>query len=201
MQALLIKTHSAVSIPTESNGAMTMHYFSRIAMIAVFVLAFCAMGQSASLPAIKTSYCDLTNDPVSFVGKRVLVRAIYRYSFEVQDLDAPECCPGKNFKIWVEIGPLDAKSKRLFRKFPKAMGLVLATFSGTFESGGPFVNGGRYRLNVDEIEGLEAVGDPAKTSQLPWANHACKTGSSEPHADFSSSLVHESGHVDPPKPQ
>jgi hypothetical protein len=199
MQARPIQTHSAASI---LNEAVTMRNFSEIAKIGMFVLACCAVGHSATLPPIGTSYCALTADPASYVGKRVQVRAVYRYSFEVQDLDAPECCPGKRIKIWVEIEPSDAKSKRLFRKFPKAMGLVLATFSGTFETGGPFGNGGRYRLAVDQIEKLEAVGDPAKTSELSWANHDCKISDIEPHLDQPPSLLHETDHVlNPPKQQ
>lgn len=170
---------TAANTITRINEEKTVSRPSWTALIVIF-FACCPMGYGAKTSSVRTSYCTLTSDPSSFVGKHILVRAVYRYGFEIQRLDAPECCPIKKLKIWVEIGSLDGKSKRLFGKFPKGMGLVLATFSGIFETGGPFGDGGyRYKLTVDKIDLVEAVGHPSEAGQPPWSDRDCSLGALE----------------------
>src|SRR4029077_9071055 len=70
------------------------------------------------------TYCQLAKDPAAFSGKRIRIRAIYRYMFEIERLEPPACCPesiGK-FKIWAQIDlEPEAHSEKLFRKFPKGL--------------------------------------------------------------------------------
>lgn len=40
------------------------------------------------------TYCQLANDPSAFSDKRIRIRAIYAYMFEVSALRAPTCCAG-----------------------------------------------------------------------------------------------------------
>lgn len=179
-----------------------MRWFSRMAKICALLLGYCSVAHGAAQTPISTSYCALINDPASFVGKRILVHAIYRYGFEIQRLDAAECCPGKKLKIWVEMELSDGKSKRLFKKFPREMGLARATFLGKFETGGPFGDGGyRYRLIVNQIDSVEAIGHPSEASQPPWEDRNCASETNPTHEGSTSSRLHESGHADPPKPQ
>src|SRR3954471_22589083 len=104
----------------------------------ILVWVLLAIGGSAAAPkpeaAHEVPYCDLVKTPQEFAGKRVRVRAIYKYGFEIQRLNSPACCPEREAKIWVEIDSgLEGESLKLYRKFPKGMGLALATFEGKFE--------------------------------------------------------------------
>lgn len=134
------------------------------------------MASSAS-PTVQTvTYCDLTKKASAFSGQQVRIRAIYRYAFELQRLEAPECCPEKDGKIWVEIQPsLDHRSEKLFRKFPKGEGVVLATFVGRFESGGTYGTfADRKRLLVEQIESVEKTAPSARRQAAPlWAARDC----------------------------
>jgi hypothetical protein len=137
---------------------------------------------SAKEPDFKShaiSYCDLVKSSQFFSGKRVRVRAIFRYGFEIQRLDPPDCCPELGDKIWVEIQPkLDGGSRKLYRKFPKGMGLVLVTLEGTFETEGPYGDGGyRSRLVVDRIERLEATAK-ASPHEPRWVPQQCQSSRS-----------------------
>jgi hypothetical protein len=144
--------------------------------ISLFVLGCSMTGYGSTTPDISTPYCNLMNDPASFAGKRILVRAVYRYGFEIQRLDATECCPGKKLKIWVEMQLSDRKSRRLFDKFPKGMGFALATFGGVFETGGPYGDGDyRFRLTVSHIESVEATAHPSEAGNPPWTAADCSS--------------------------
>jgi hypothetical protein len=72
--------------------------------------------------------------------------------------------------MWVDFDEeLEGSSKKLFHKFPKGMGSVLATFEGTFDGGGPFGDGGyRFKLTVDKIENLENEAKPSLQHQPAW---------------------------------
>lgn len=121
-------------------------------------------------------YCDLAENGSMFSGRQVRVRAIYRYAFEVQRLEAPECCSGRGDKIWVEIQPsLDRRSEKLFRRFPKGEGVVLATFVGRFESGGAYGTfADSKRLLVERIESVEKTASSARRqASPPWAARHC----------------------------
>lgn len=57
----------------------------------VFVLlaSSCSVAAQKSETVQEVSYCDLVKAPEQFVGKRIRVRAIYKYGFEMQRL-APQ---------------------------------------------------------------------------------------------------------------
>ena len=121
------------------------------------------------------SYCDLARTPAQFSGKRVSVRAIYRYGFEVQSLDPPGCCPERAGKIWLEMDPkLGRGTLNLLHKFPKGMGLVLATFTGTLETGGPYGDGGyRSKFEIDRVEKIEATSKVHSGREPSWIPQNC----------------------------
>jgi hypothetical protein len=64
----------------------------------------------------------------------------------------------------------------VYRKFPKGMGLVLATFEGKLESGGPYGDGGyRLKFTVDKIEKLEDKAKASGRSEPAWVPQNCAT--------------------------
>jgi hypothetical protein len=132
-------------------------------------------------PTQDVSYCELAKNPTLFAGKRIRVRAIYTYGFEIQRLDPPSCCQERQVKIWVEIltDRLKGQSLQLFHKLPRDMGRSLATFEGTFESGGPYADGYRFRVTIDKIEKLEAAAKPSSLAPK-WLPQNCETPSAAP---------------------
>jgi hypothetical protein len=121
----------------------------------------------------EVTYCQLIKAPHAYVGKEIRVRAIYRYGFEVSNLDPPECCVEEPVSIWVEAWELDPRSRRLFRRFQKGMGLSRVVFTGVLESSGPFGAGGcPFRLTVGHVDAVEAT---AHLSENPsWAPKNCR---------------------------
>ena len=167
----------------------------------ILALLLLAIGGSAAAQkpeaAQEVPYCDLVKTPQAFAGKQVRVRAIYKYGFEIQRLDSPACCPERGAKIWVEIDSgLGGDSLKLFRKFPKGMGLVLATFEGKFESGGPYGDGGyRLKFTVDKIEKLERTAKASARHDPSWAPKNCEAArTTQPKS--SSTLIHEPLHAE-----
>lgn len=151
----------------------------RIAAVAlVLIISSCFATAQEPETVQPVSYCDLVKAPQEFAGKRIRVRAIYKYGFEIQRLDSPVCCPDNGGKIWVEIeSRLGRDSLKLYRKFPKGMGLALATFEGSVESGGPFGDGGyRLKFTVKKIEKLEAVAKASAQHDPVWVPTNCNTG-------------------------
>jgi hypothetical protein len=150
-------------------------------LLALLVPCCFAKPQKSEALAQEVSYCELVKTPLSFSGKRIRVRAIYKYGFEIQRLDQPACCPNAA-KIWVEIESRpEGDSLKLFRKFPKGMGLALATFTGTFESGGPYGDGGyRLKLSVDQIEKLEGTAKPSPSYSPAWVPQNCEKSDAAP---------------------
>jgi len=74
--------------------------------------------------------------------------------FEVSVLKPAKCCEGENHTIWVDfVENMDSRSEKLVRQFPEGMGVVLATFEGTFQYNGN--TNGEYRLLVDEVKNVE----------------------------------------------
>jgi hypothetical protein len=72
------------------------------------------------------------------------------------------------------MGPLAGRSKKFLNRFPKGMGLALATFSGRFETGGPFGGGGyRFLLTVDDLSNVEAIAHPTDADKPPWRIKDC----------------------------
>lgn len=129
-------------------------------------------------PALQVSYCELVGNPTAYSGKLVRVRAIYRYGFEVERLETPECCASRAEKVWVEFGELSRASKRQLKKAPKDAGLAIGTFIGRFETHGPYGHLGHpYKLTILEVEGIEHSAHPSPTKNPPWVPSNCeKTG-------------------------
>lgn len=159
---------------TTNNG---LHRLLRVVWLVLVLLALCpAKAQQSQDITQSVAYCTLAREPQSFAGKRIRVRAIYKYGFEIQQLDPPTCCAGRGPKIWVEMEPgLQGNSLKLFRKLPKGMGLALATFAGTFESGGPYGDGGyRLKFTVDQIENLEGTAKASPNHNPAWVPENCE---------------------------
>jgi hypothetical protein len=128
------------------------------------------------------THCQLAKDPSAFSGKRIRVRAIYRYIFEMQRLESPGCCPDRMDKTWVEIGSgLEGHSLKQFKKFPRGMGIVLAVFVGKFDAGGPYGDGGyRFQLTVDRIDAVEGTSRSSRRQDDPaWVPKNCETSNAE----------------------
>jgi hypothetical protein len=153
----------------------------------VVLLAFLVVVASqAHGPATQdVTYCQLAKDPSAFSGKRIRVRAVYRYGPKVQDLEPPDCCPNEMDLTWLKLEPwLRGDSLKQFAKFPKAEGIVLATFAGTFKSGGAYgVFGDKYELDVDEIDDLEGTApSPLRQNDPPWVPQNCRYPRATPAA-------------------
>jgi hypothetical protein len=143
-------------------------------VLSLLSLACAGTAQETASPVQQVDYCDLAKAPQSFAGKRIRVRAIYNYGFEMQRLDPPQCCEGKPVKVWIELaGPddLDRRSRRLVSRFPKGMGLALGVFVGVFETKGFYGHFGayRYRLLVDRVEAVERTAHPPQAFPPSWA--------------------------------
>jgi hypothetical protein len=171
---------------------------SNIFKLVLFFMAFCcSTAMLKSETAQQVSYCDLVKEPQQFAGKRIRVRAIYKYGFEIQRLDSPVCCPERRTKIWVEIeSKLEGNSLKLYRKFPRDMGLVLATFEGKFESGGPYGDGGyRLQLMVEQIEKLEAVAKASAQHDPAWVPKNCEKSITWLPEQNTLTVLHEAQHA------
>ncbi len=145
-----------------------------------FLLSNCCLTRAGSKPETEpqdVTYCQLAKDPSAFSGTRIRTRAIYSYMFEVSRLKSPTCCSERDALIWVDFDEeLQGNSKKLFHKFPKSMGLVLAVFVGKIETGkvyGPY--GERVRLVVDQIEKVEEKAKPPAGQNPAWVPQDCKS--------------------------
>jgi hypothetical protein len=124
-------------------------------------LLFSNACQALALPKYETerqdvTYCQLAGDPTKFSGKRIRIQAIYWYMFEVSVLRPPTCCAEHDIDIWVDFdSQLEGESKRLFNKFPKGMGFVLAVFVGAIETGDAYGTGQRVHFFVEHIEEMK----------------------------------------------
>jgi hypothetical protein len=161
------------------------------------LLLNCCVAQATNEPEIapkEVTYCQLAKDPSPFVGRRLRIRAIYRYGFEIQRLESAVCCPERGAKIWVEMGTLEEDSQKLLHKFPKGMGLVLAVFVGTFEGGGPYGDGGyRFRLTVDQIEKIESTARASPGHDPVWVPQNCETTGDNSGRQVLAAPLHEVG--------
>jgi hypothetical protein len=113
-------------------------------------------GQS---PPREVAYCQLLSNPSAYLGKRVMVRAIFSYGFEVQMLKSPVCCPQVEPQFGVEFDLADNRSEKLLHKLDKGMGVALAVFVGRFDRvsnvSSQLPSGERFQLSVDRIEKVE----------------------------------------------
>lgn len=104
------------------------------------------------------TYCQLANDPSAFSGKRIRVRAIYKYMFELSALRAPTCCTDADHGggIWVDFEDVpEGNAHKMTKKFPKGMGYVLAVFVGKIETGEAYGTGQRVRFVVQQVLSVE----------------------------------------------
>ncbi|HSC46275.1 MAG TPA: hypothetical protein VLC94_10600 [Candidatus Acidoferrum sp.] len=147
---------------------MIFRLFATVVLFAACLESSCATAESFA----DVTFCQLAKDPEAFSGKRVRIRAIYSYMFEISSLRPPECCPIREALVWVDFD--DEKARELLRQIPEGMGTVLAVFVGRIETGevyGP--NGERVRLVIDRIEKVEKKvrGNAKKTP--PWIPQNC----------------------------
>jgi len=150
----------------------------RVVILSIYVLAEFARTQGPNPPSDSVSeitYCQLVKDPSAFVGKRIRIRAVYSYMFEVSRLAQPVCCPTAEIPIRLDFGDdLDSKSQRMLTEFPKGRGFVLATFVGVFEGGKAFGTlGERFRLKVVGIERVEQKANPRGDQKPSWLPSNC----------------------------
>jgi len=121
-------------------------------------------------------FCELARNPNAYSGKRIRIRAVYSYMFEVSRLKSPTCCSEHGESIWVDFDEeLHGKSKRMFKSFPKGMGVVLAVFVGRIETGkvyGTF--GEQVRLVVDQIDRVEEKAKPSAGQSPAWVPQNCE---------------------------
>lgn len=153
--------------------------------LAILLIASCCQdeAQQSETSAQEISYCELAKAPQSYSGKRIRVRAIFRYGFEIQQLDPPVCCAESAARIWVQMdSELRGDSLKLSRKFPKGMGLALATFVGSFEANGPYGDGRyRFKFTVDHIEKLEGTAKPSPSHLPAWVPQDCGKSGAMPN--------------------
>jgi hypothetical protein len=132
----------------------------------IFAVSFLIVGSAAKADdndaavPLEVTYCQLVGNPSAYVRKRIIVRAIYEYGFEVRVLKSPACCPEIEPKVGVAFEPeMDNHSQKLFRKLDKGMGTALVLFAGTFEkvsnSSSQLPSGERFQLSVNRIERVE----------------------------------------------
>jgi hypothetical protein len=154
----------------------------RLLVLSLFLSNCCPMhaGQGPDITPQDVTYCQLAKDPSRFSGKRIRIRAIYSYMFEVSRLKSPTCCPEGDTPIWVDFDEeLQGNSKKLFHKFPEGMGVVLAVFVGKIETGKVYGHfGERVRLVVDQIEKIEEKTKPHVGQNPSWVPQNCKPSGS-----------------------
>jgi hypothetical protein len=129
---------------------------------------------------LEVTYCQLVGNPSAYLGKRIVVRAIYGYGFEVKVLKSPTCCPGIEPQLGVAFDPeMDGHSQRLFLKLDKGMGTALAVFVGKLGKvsnvSSQLPSGDRFELSVDRIEKVEKSAR-WKGSHPTWASIDCAKG-------------------------
>ncbi len=128
------------------------------------LFAFCCVvaGEESVLDV-----CDLINRPEAFDGKRVTVRASYRYGFEWQEIYCLEC--RHLAKVWLAIPPeLPKPVQRSLNRLPKNQGTVNATFTGVFHGSRSAFGDGGYQYQLD-LERLDKVDVISKSGAVPDA--------------------------------
>lgn len=148
---------------------MRSKFLSSVFIVLAFI-AFNPYKSEAQQTPVSDSvnFCDLLKEPKKYDGKKVTVRATYRYGFEWQEIYCLEC---RNLgKVWLEIGDITSKSGKIFNNFSKNDGTINGIFTGVFQSSeAPFGDGGyKFRFWLEEISKPELLtksgGDP---QQLP----------------------------------
>jgi hypothetical protein len=147
------------NITIKTNGSIRRKLMKFTTLMATLLISLeCTSAQPQTKANPETpqgvTFCQVANARSSFVGKRIRVRAIYSYMFEVSVLKPTKCCEGENHTIWVDFAEnMDSRSAKLVHQFPEGMGVVLATFEGTIQYVGN--TNGEYRLLVDGVKNVE----------------------------------------------
>jgi hypothetical protein len=111
--------------------------------------------------------CELLNRPQVFDGKRVSVRASYRYGFEWQEVYCLQC--RHLGKVWLAIPPEVPKAaQKSLNRLPKNQGTINATFTGVFHGSRSAFGDGGYQFQLD-LERLEQVDVVSKSGAVPEA--------------------------------
>jgi hypothetical protein len=148
--------------------------------IVLLVMSVAAWGDDrVEINPQDVDYCQLAKDPSSFIGKRIRVRALYAYWFEVQMLKSPGCCPVPEPKMGIDFDPaMDDRSEEMFHKLDKGTGFALAVFVGRFERisnvSSQLPSGDRFQLPVDKIDKVEKSARSSGPGKYPsWVPRDC----------------------------
>lgn len=124
-----------------------------LTVFSLFALCWLTVGEDSAL-----DICGLIDRPQAFDGKRVTVRASYRYGFEWQEIYCLQC--RHLAKVWLAIPPeLPKTVQRNLSRLPRNQGTVNATFTGVFHgTRSAFGDGGyQYQLDLEHIEHVKVV--------------------------------------------
>jgi hypothetical protein len=113
--------------------------------------------KSRDLPTV--NYCDVLKNPTEFEGKKLMLKATYRYGVEWQEMFCLTCRDKGRTWLEIEDDAISSQSKKALRKFPESDGTINAIFTGRFESsGGPFGDGSyRFRFVLEDITNAELI--------------------------------------------
>jgi len=158
-----------------------------LALWTILLVACTASGDDKlQSPPQDVTYCQLLSNPSTYLGKRVIVRAIYTYGFEVQVLAPPVCCPEVEPKFGVEFHEeMDNRSEKLLHKLlDMGMGIALAVFVGRFDrvsnASSQLPSGDRFQLSVDRIEKVEKSARWGLRTGPAWVPKDChETGAKQ----------------------
>jgi hypothetical protein len=113
-------------------------------------IALALISTTVASAQTQIQFCDLLRNSEAYNGKKVVVRATYRYGYEWQQTYCLNCL--EKGKAWLELpSDLDNKSLKSLKHAPKGAGIVNITVRGTFISGGHYghLNGYSYKLVAD----------------------------------------------------
>jgi len=147
----------------------------------VCVLA-CVAGAADGQPGARVdevTFCQLMKEPMAFVGKRIRIRAIYDYGFEVGFLRSPACCPERGPDVGVTFDPdMDGHSDAILHKLDKkGAGAALAVFVGRLDRvknvSSRLPSGDRIELTVGRIEKVEKSERRQQGRNPAWVPSNC----------------------------
>jgi hypothetical protein len=128
------------------------------------LLACCCSAWGQDLPV---SFGELIGRPKDFDGKRITVRATYRYGFEWQEL---YCMPSRrSARVWLAIPTdLPKQIQNTSKRLPKHQGTINAIFTGLFHGEPSAFGDGAYQYQLD-LEKLDQVEVVSKSGAVPDA--------------------------------
>jgi hypothetical protein len=93
------------------------------ATFVVLSLIVCAVTAAGVQSETDVSFCELVKNPQLYNGKKVTVRATYKYGYEWQYLYCLTCLD--RGKVWLEIpSDVDDASVKALKRTPKGAGTV-----------------------------------------------------------------------------